>query len=108
MWFKRKTKEQKEQELMDELVVVKTKYADVIGSYCKIGSFIFILEGFSIYNNVIIVHYVDVDTTIGYNSRMDLFWFKQKYGHSDFLKAKYDFDTYREKLKNIRLKLEKV
>jgi hypothetical protein len=84
MWFKRKSKEQKEQELQAELIHLRVKYAKETDSYCKINNWIFIFKGFKIENNQICVQFVDKDTAEGYINYIELFWFEQKYGHNDF------------------------
>ena len=115
MWFKRKTKDEKEQELQKkeqelqtELIQLRDKYADVIDSYCKIGNFIFILKGFTIDDDRIVVHFIDKDVVDGYVNYMELYWFGRKYGHVDFTTARYQFMRLKEDLKKLGLKLEKI
>jgi hypothetical protein len=107
MWFKSKSKEKKEQELQAELIQLRLKYADEIDSYCKIDDFIFILKGFKIENNKIYVHFVYKDTVKDYINYLELYWFGMKYG-TNFKKARYQFIKFKEDLKKIGLKLEKI
>jgi hypothetical protein len=108
MWFKRKTKEEKEKDLQAELIHLRTKYADETNSYCKIGNYIFILRGFKIENNKICVQFVDKDTVEGYTNYLDLSWWSWKYETTDFKKMRYQFIMFKDELKKIGLKLEKL
>jgi len=105
-WFK--TKKQKEEELQAELNDLIIKYAEEINSYCKIYSYIFILKGFSIANNKICVEYIDKDTVEGCVNYIDLWWFEGKWGSIDFKKARFEFMRFKQDLKKIGLKLEKI
>ena len=106
--FKSKSKEEKEQDLQAELIALRVKYADEIKSYCKIGSHIFILTGFSIVDNEIVVNYKDKDLAKGYVYNAPLYWFRLKYGTNDFKQARYNFILFKQELEKIRLKLEKI
>lgn len=105
-WFK--TKEEKEKKLQAELIHLRTKYAEQTDSYCKIGNHIFIFKGFKIENNRIVVQFIDNYTIEGYINYLDLWFFDMKYGHSDFKKARFQFIQFKEDLKKIGLKLEKL
>ena len=106
--FKKKPKEEKEQDLQAELIALKVKYANEINSYCKIGSHIFILTGFSIVDNEIVVNYKDKDIAEGYQYNAPLSWFRLKYGTDDFKQAKYNFMLFKQELEKIGLKLETI
>ena len=108
MWFKRKTKEEKEQDLQAELIQLRVKYADEINSYCKIGKYIFILKGFNIEDNKIVVQFIDKDTVDGYTNYVELYWFNWKWSSMDFKKARFQFIQFKEELKKIGLKVEKI
>lgn len=108
MWFKRKTEEEKKQELEEKAKALNTKYADEINSYCKIGNYIFILKGFKIENNKIVVQFIDKDTPKEYTNYIDLDWWDLKYGTIDFKNARYQFIKFKDELNKIGLKLEKL
>jgi hypothetical protein len=108
MWFKRKTKQEKEQELQAKLTHLKTKYGDEINSVCMLNNWIFILYGFTIVDNKIIVQYADENTMPGYKVIMDIDLFEMTFGSTDFIKARHNFVEFKHKLNNLGLKLEKI
>jgi hypothetical protein len=105
-WFK--TKEQKLKELEEELTNLNTKYSNEIDSYCKIREYIFILRGFKIEDNKIFVKYVDKNTPKDYVNSAPLYYFHVAFGHTDFKKARCEFINFKEDLKRVGLKLEKL
>ena len=105
-WFK--TKQEKNQLLQTELVNLITKYAEEINSYCKIDNYIFILKGFKIENNKIVVKFIDKNTPEDYINYAGIYWFELRHGHSDFKKARYQFIHFKDELKKIGLKLEMI
>ncbi len=105
-WFK--TEKEKEQELQAELIHLRTKYAEEIDCYCKIGDWIFILKGFKILTDKILVLFRDKDTLEGYNDCVTLTSFQLKYDNMNFKKARYEFVKFHQNLKKIGLKLEKT
>jgi hypothetical protein len=117
MWFKSKSKkerelqlkkEKEEQELQTELIELKGKYAYEINSYCMIDNWIFILLGFTIENNEIKVVLKDKDTVVGYTKLIDIYWFRLKNDTRDFKQARFQFDKFKDDLKKVGLKLEKL
>lgn len=109
MWWSKKTKEEKIQDLQKEVDELNEKYKDILNSYCKIGDYIFILLGFVLENNKIRVKYKDTKCVKGYYTVTDMYWFKQRHGGiDDFDKARYNFLEYKENLTKIGLKLEKI
>ncbi len=119
MWFKRKTKEEKQKEKEDkqiekvqklqaELIHLKTEYANEINSYCKMGNFIFVLHGFMIHDNKIKVQLITPEYLLGYYEYLDINVFELKYGTIDFKKARHDFLKFKDELSKIGLKLEKI
>ena len=106
MWFKRKTKKEKEEELQQELNKLIEEYSDEINSYCKINDYIFILIGFKIINNKIVILFKDKDTFPGYINSVPIYYFNMKYYNSDFKKARVNFIQFKEDLKKLGLKLE--
>jgi len=116
MWFKSKEekerelqlkKEKEEQELQTELIELKGKYADEINSYCMIDNWIFILRGFTIENNEIKVVLKDKDTVVGYSKLIDINWFRIN-NRRDFKQARFQLDKFKDDLKKVGLKLEKL
>lgn len=107
-WFKGKTKEEKTQGLQKEVDILTEKYKDEINSYCKIGNYIFILEGFKHDDKNICVRFIDKDTVEDYTNYLDIYYWSMKYGHSDFKKMRYEFIQFKNDLKKIGLKLEKI
>ena len=103
-----KTKEEKEQKLQEQLIQLRTKYADEINSYCKVGNYIFILIGFKIENNKIVVEFIDKDTPEGLKNYIGLSWWEWKYDTADFKKMRYQYIKFKDELKKIGLKLEKL
>lgn len=106
MWFKRKTKEEKILNLESRLEELNIRYADQINSYCKINNFIFILIGFDIQDNRIVVKFISSDTVKGCVTIADLAIFEMRYGMSDFRLARVQFLSFKENLAKIGLKLE--
>jgi hypothetical protein len=106
MWWS-KTKEEKKQELENELKNLRIKYANEINSYCKIGSYIFIFRGFEIKEDKIIILYKDENTQNGYVDYMNISWFLLKFSTTDFIKARYEFIKFKEELAKIGLELQK-
>ena len=101
-----KTQEEKTKELQNELEELQKKFSRQINTYCKIGDFIFIFVGFKIRDNRIQVIFIDKNTLPDHNSMMDLYWFGQKYGHSDFERARIDMLRFKDDLKKINLTLD--
>jgi hypothetical protein len=119
MWFKSKSKKERElqlkkeekeqelQELQGELIELKGKYAYEINSYCMIDNWIFILLGFTIENNEIKVVLKDKDTVVGYTKLIDIYWFRIN-DRRDFKQARFQFIKFKDDLKKVGLKLEKL
>ncbi len=109
MWFKRKTKEEKKQELQNEVNKLNEKWKNEINLYCKIGNYIFILKGFKLdCKNNICIQFVDKDTVEGYVNFNTYDWFKLKYEQTDFNIARYQFIKFKDELLKVGLKLEKI
>ncbi len=108
MWKLFKSKEEKQKNLEKELVELNNKYFKEINSYCKINCYIFILKGFKIENNKIYIQYIDKDTINGYVNNVELWFFELKYGTLDFKKARFEFIVFKDELKKIGIKLEKL
>lgn len=108
MWFKRKTKEEKQQELQKELDELNLKYQNEINSYCKINKFIFIFLGFMIRNNRICVNFIDKDTMKDCYSYLDIDIFRLKYDNVDFNSARFEFLKFKKNLEQIGLELKKI
>jgi hypothetical protein len=106
MWFK--SKEEKERELQAELIELRVKYAKETDCYCKIDNWIFILKGFKIENKKICIQFVDKDTPEGYVNYIEVSWFELKYDTTDFKQARFQFDKFKDDLKKVGLKLEKL
>jgi hypothetical protein len=107
-WFKRKTKEEKVIDLQKEVDKLNEKYKDIINYYCKIGSYIFILKGFKVEKNEIVIQFKDKDTIEGYINYIPLSFFSLKYDTTDFKIARFQFIQFKENLKKIGLKLELI
>jgi hypothetical protein len=109
MWFKRKTKEEKFQELQLEVDKLNEKWKNEINTYCKIGNYIFILKGFKLdCENNICIQFVDKDTPEGYVNFNRYSWFILKYEQRDFNIARYQFVKFKDELLKVGLKLEKI
>lgn len=112
MWFKTKTKEDKQrdeaQKLQAKLIQLRTEYAKEIDSYCKIGHFIFMFLGFKMHNSKIHVIYLIPECVPGYSKSEDIVWFELRHGTTDFKKARHEFLKFKDDLFKIGLKLEKI
>jgi hypothetical protein len=119
MWFKRKTKEEKQKEKEDKqrdnaqklqakLIHLRTEYAQEIDSYCKIGDLIFVFHGFKIHNSKIHVSYLTPECVPGYIKIENIVWFEMRHGTTDFKKARHEFLKFKDNLSKIGLKLEKI
>lgn len=108
MWFKRKTKEEKQQELQKELDELNLKYKNEINSYCKINNFIFIFLGFMIQDNRICVKFIDKNTLEDCSSYISMNGFWIKYDTVDFQSARFEFLKFKRDLEQIGLELKKI
>jgi hypothetical protein len=108
MWFKRKTKKEKQRELQEELDELNSKYQNEINSYCKINNFIFIFLGFMVLDNRICVKFIDKDTPKNCSSYFDMDAFLIKYDTVDFHSARFDFLKFKKNLEQIGLELKKI
>ncbi len=108
MWFKRKTKDEKQQELQEELDELNLKYKNEINSYCKINNFIFIFLGFFIRENRICVKFIDKDTLKNCSSYFDMDVFLIKYDTVDFNSARFEYLRFKQDLEQMGLELKKI
>lgn len=115
MWFKisktpeqKLAKQQRLEELQQEVDALNLKYKDEINSYCKINSFIFIFRQFCIKNNEVCIMFLTDETIEGYVESLPYYWFEQKYGESDMTKARFNFLKFKTKLKNLGLELKQI
>jgi hypothetical protein len=107
MWFRRKSKEEKQVDLVLELANLEEKYRGVINSYCAIGTNIFIFLGFRIKDDKIKVIYRNEKTPKGMETAVDISWWDLKYGGTDFHKYRADFILFVEGLGRIGLEIRK-
>lgn len=108
MWWKKKTKEQKEQDLQSKLNQLQEKYKDVIKSYCMVGNHIFIFKGFEIKDNDIRILFYDENTPESMISSTPIWAWEMMWGNSDFKMYRMDWLLFKEKLKHFGLEIQKV
>jgi hypothetical protein len=106
--FKRKTKAEKLQELQNEVDELNERWKEQCNSYCKIGGYIFLLEGFKHDGKYVCIQFIDKDTPKGYTNYNRLDWWKLKYGQVDFGVARYQFIKFRDDLNKLGLDLKRL
>jgi hypothetical protein len=106
-WFKRKTQEEKIQELESEVDKLNEKWEDIIDSYCKIKDYIFILKGFKHNGSHVCIGFVDKDTPEDYITYDDIDWWYSKHGgRIDFNSSSYQFTKFKSELNRVGLELK--
>jgi hypothetical protein len=104
-WFK--TKEEKREELELKLSSMRIVHYDAIDTYCKINDYIFILKGFEMKDDEIIIQYIDKDTNEGKVDEITINEWEKRFKKSDFRKNRYEFIKFRDDLNKIGLKIKR-
>lgn len=106
--FKRKTKEEKLQELQDKVDELNKQWEDVINCYCKIGNYIFVFKGFKHDGESVCIRFVDEDTPQECLNYMKYDSWILRYDKTDFNVARYQFIKFKDELSRLGLELKLI
>jgi len=99
-----KTKEEKQLLLTQKLNSLNEKYKSVINHFCMINTYVFIVKGFYIKDDKIMISGIQHDTAKGYSDGFEFRMFNYKW-ETDLIKAKQNWIVFRDRLDKLGVNL---